>query len=92
MLAERMKTFPCSGEINFKVSDAKAIVAKIEQHFANEKPRIDRTDGVSMEFADWRFNIRSSNTEPLLRLNVETRGNLPLLDERTEVLRKMIEA
>ncbi|WP_284691713.1 phosphomannomutase [Pinirhizobacter soli] len=92
MLAERMKTFPCSGEINFKVSDAKAIVAKIEEHFASDKPRVDRTDGVSMEFADWRFNIRSSNTEPLLRLNVETRGNLPLLEDRTETLRKMIEA
>ncbi|WP_284692178.1 phosphomannomutase [Pinirhizobacter soli] len=91
MLAERMKTFPCSGEINFKVSDAKAIVAKIEQHFAGDKPRVDRTDGVSMEFADWRFNIRSSNTEPLLRLNVETRSNLPLLKQRTEELRGMIE-
>ena len=92
MLAERMKTFPCSGEINFKVSDAKAIVAKIEQHFASDKPRVDRTDGVSMEFTDWRFNIRSSNTEPLLRLNVETRADLPLLERRTEELRSMIEA
>jgi phosphomannomutase/phosphoglucomutase len=92
MLAERVAKFPCSGEINFKVSDAKAIVTKIEQYYAGDNPLLDRTDGVSMEFADWRFNVRSSNTEPLLRLNVETRSNPSLLERRTQELRKIIES
>jgi phosphomannomutase/phosphoglucomutase len=91
MLTERVARFPCSGEINFKVSDAKAIVAGIEAAFAGDHPAVDRTDGVSMEFADWRFNVRSSNTEPLLRLNIETRGDAALLERRTAQLRKLVE-
>jgi phosphomannomutase/phosphoglucomutase len=90
MLEERMAAFPCSGEINFKVDDAKAITARILDFYADASPRIDRTDGVSMEFDQWRCNVRSSNTEPLLRLNVESRGNPKLLEERTRELEKLI--
>jgi len=92
MLAERVAKFPCSGEINFKVGDAKAVVARIEAAYAKDHPAVDRTDGVSMEFSDWRFNVRSSNTEPLLRLNIETRGNQALLERRTAELRGLVEA
>ncbi len=74
LVSERMNAYPCSGEINYKVNDASQIIKSIEQKYALMAEQIDKTDGLSMEFADWRFNIRTSNTEPLLRLNVETKG------------------
>lgn len=74
LVSERMNAYPCSGEINYKVNDASEIIKLIEQKYTPMAEQIDRTDGLSMEFADWRFNIRTSNTEPLLRLNVETKG------------------
>ena len=75
LLAERIAKFPCSGEINFKVADTQAAIAKVEAAFAGERPEVMRLDGLSLAFADWRFNLRGSNTEPLLRLNVESRGD-----------------
>ncbi|HRX71830.1 MAG: phosphomannomutase [Gammaproteobacteria bacterium] len=88
----RMRAFPCSGEINFQVADAPAKLAEIRAAYADQQPKVDETDGLSLEFADWRFNLRSSNTEPLLRLNVETRGNAELLERCTGELRALIEA
>lgn len=64
--------FPCSGEINFTVKDSKATIEKILQHYQPQNPKLDMTDGISLDFGDWRVNVRSSNTEPLLRLNIET--------------------
>ena len=90
LVADRMQAFPCSGEINFRVDDAKATVARVMAHYASEQPTLDNTDGVSAEFKDWRFNLRSSNTEPLLRLNVETRGDAALLRTRTDELTALI--
>jgi phosphomannomutase/phosphoglucomutase len=90
LVADRMQAFPCSGEINFRVDDAKATVARVLAHYADQEPALDHTDGVSVEFATWRFNLRSSNTEPLLRLNVETRGDAGLLRVRTEELTALI--
>ena len=73
-LVEGMITkFPCSGEINFKVTDTKATIQKLFDHYADQHPKIDETDGVSLDFGTWRFNVRASNTEPLLRLNIESR-------------------
>ncbi|TCB80436.1 phosphomannomutase CpsG [Acinetobacter sp. ANC 4173] len=73
-LVEDMITkFPCSGEINFTVADTQATIQKLFDHFADQNPEIDRTDGVSLDFGTWRFNVRASNTEPLLRLNIESR-------------------
>ncbi|WP_442682398.1 phosphomannomutase [Stenotrophomonas sp. JC08] len=92
LVEERMQKFPCSGEINFKVSDAKAAVARVMQHFADQSPVLDHTDGVSADFGSWRFNLRSSNTEPLLRLNVETRGDAALLAQRTREISDLITA
>lgn len=90
LVEARMQKFPCSGEINFKVADAKAAVARVMQHYAAQSPALDDTDGVSAEFAQWRFNLRSSNTEPLLRLNVETRGDAALLEQRTQEISDML--
>lgn len=73
-LVEDMITkFPCSGEINFTVVDTQTTIQKIFDHFADQNPSIDETDGVSLDFGVWRLNVRASNTEPLLRLNIESR-------------------
>lgn len=87
-----MTAFPCSGEFNFKVQDVKASIARIEAEYAPQAKSIDRTDGLSLAFDDWRFNLRGSNTEPVLRLNVETRANLQRLSERTLTLSQQITA
>jgi phosphomannomutase len=72
-LVENMITkFPCSGEINFKVENTQTTIQKIFDYYAEQQPQIDRTDGVSLDFGAWRFNVRASNTEPLLRLNIES--------------------
>ena len=73
LVEEMIAKFPCSGEINFKVADTQTTIQKIFDHYADQKPVIDYTDGVSLDFAVWRLNIRASNTEPLLRLNIESR-------------------
>ena len=67
-----IERFPCSGEINFKVTDTTQTIDKIMAHYQSQNPEIDTTDGVSLNFGAWRFNVRASNTEPLLRLNIET--------------------
>ena len=85
LVDERIALYPCSGEINFHVADVKASIAAVRDHFAALQPLvIDTTDGLSMEFADWRFNLRGSNTEPVLRLNVESRQNLALMQAQVE--------
>ena len=73
LVEDMIEKFPCSGEINFKVADTQATIQKIFDHFADQNPAIDETDGVSLNFGAWRFNVRASNTEPLLRLNIESR-------------------
>jgi len=90
MVKQRIATYPCSGEINFKVRDAAAVMRKLHDSYAGEALVEDRTDGLSLEFAMWRFNVRSSNTEPLLRLNVETRADTQLLAVKTAELRQLI--
>jgi phosphomannomutase/phosphoglucomutase len=79
LVGERMKAYPCSGEINYKVQDVPVVLEKVMEHFAPLNPQVDNTDGVSLEFDNWRMNIRASNTEPLLRLNVESRGDADLV-------------
>ncbi|MDQ8960277.1 phosphomannomutase CpsG [Acinetobacter baumannii] len=73
LVESMIEKFPCSGEINFKVADTQATIQKIFDHFADQNPAIDETDGVSLNFGVWRLNVRASNTEPLLRLNIESR-------------------
>lgn len=74
LVNERIAKFPCSGEINFVVADSKATIQRVLDYFAPQQPAIDHMDGVSLDFGNWRFNLRSSNTEPLLRLNIESKG------------------
>ena len=92
MLAQRIKAFPCSGEINFRVVDASASIERVVNHFQPLNPAFDHTDGVSLDFGNWRFNLRSSNTEPLLRLNVEARGDEELMRDRTAEISRLLEA
>jgi phosphomannomutase len=79
LVSERVKAYPCSGEINYKVSAVAPVIDQVLAHFAPLQPKVDRTDGLSMDFGDWRFNLRASNTEPLLRLNVEARKDAALV-------------
>lgn len=92
MVEDRMAAYPCSGEINFKVDDAKAAIDRVMAHFAPQSPQLDRTDGISADFGDWRFSLRSSNTEPLLRLNVEARGSSALVDRMTAEISMLVGA
>lgn len=85
MVKERMELFPCSGEINRKVEDAVAIIAGAEQKYGSQGI-VDHLDGLSIDCEKWRFNLRMSNTEPVIRLNVETRGDKVLLEEKTKEL------
>jgi phosphomannomutase len=86
LVGERMRAFPASGEINRRVDDAPAVIARVEEKYTRGAVAVDRTDGLSVELAAWRFNLRSSNTEPLLRLNVESRGDAELMRAKTAEL------
>jgi phosphomannomutase len=86
LVGERMKKFPCSGEINSRVADPAALLKSIEERYASAAIGVDYTDGLSMTFDDWRFNVRMSNTEPVVRLNVESRGDEKLMTDKTAEL------
>lgn len=92
LVADRMRAFPCSGEINFTVADPRGSIDKVMHHFAGQAYTRDDTDGISADFGTWRFNLRSSNTEPLLRLNVESRGDEQLMRDRTEEISAILRA
>jgi phosphomannomutase len=91
LVAERIRLFPCSGEINFKVIDMEAVIARVQSHYLPHSPVLDSTDGLSMLFDDWRFNLRGSNTEALLRLNVETKANEALLKQKLSEISDLIQ-
>ncbi|HAE2269167.1 TPA_asm: phosphomannomutase, partial [Salmonella enterica subsp. salamae serovar 60:g,m,t:z6] len=84
LVRDRMAAYPASGEINSRLAEPAAAIARVERHFAGEAQAVDRTDGLSMSFADWRFNLRSSNTEPVVRLNVESSANTKLMEDKTQ--------
>jgi len=90
LVGERIKAYPCSGEINYRVNNVAESIEKVVGHYLPQNPVIDRTDGVSIEFADWRFNLRGSNTEPLLRLNVETRFDSFAVLQHVQVIEALI--
>ena len=91
MVGALRKDFPSSGEINFRVRDLPAIVKRVEAELAPRAQGVDRTDGLSLEFKDWRMNLRASNTEPLMRLNVEARGDAGLVAEGVARVTALIE-
>jgi phosphomannomutase len=84
LLDERIRRFPVSGEINRSVADARAVTERVQRRFARDARAVTHVDGVSMDMGDWRFNLRSSNTEPLLRLNVESRGDKALMEAKRD--------
>ncbi|MCY4044651.1 MAG: phosphomannomutase [Cellvibrionales bacterium] len=84
LISERVQAYPCSGEINSKLDDANAAIEKVKQAYQAQATGIDETDGISFEFDTWRFNLRSSNTEPVVRLNVESKGDIALMQEKTQ--------
>ena len=92
LVRERIDAYPCSGEINTTVKDSEATLTKIQDYFAELNPVVDYTDGVSLDFTSWRANIRVSNTEPLLRLNVETRADPELLRRRVLEISLILES
>ena len=83
LVAARIQAFPSSGEINRKLPDAKKVLTAAEAKYGKGAEVIDHTDGLSVDFKDWRFNVRASNTEPLVRLNVESRASESLMQEKT---------
>ena len=92
LVGECIAKYPCSGEINFHVTDVTASIASVQVDFEALNPLvIDTIDGLSMEFADWRFNLRGSNTEPVLRLNVETRHSPTLLALKTQDISQLLD-
>jgi len=92
MVGERIEKYPASGEINRRVSDANEAIESIRREYAPDAVSEDETDGVSIEFDDWRFNLRASNTEPVIRLNVESRGDQRLMQVKTREILGHIEA
>ncbi|MFA7165388.1 MAG: phosphomannomutase CpsG, partial [Desulfoplanes sp.] len=92
MVRERIEAFPASGEINSRLKDAPSAIARVRAHYASLATVVDTTDGVSMEFDAWRFNVRSSNTEPVVRLNVESRGNRELMQQKTAEILGILKA
>ncbi|MDT8443947.1 MAG: phosphomannomutase [Desulfuromonadales bacterium] len=86
LVGERMRMFPASGEVNRRLSHPAAAIAAVEKQYAPGAVYVDYTDGLSIEFPDWRFNLRMSNTEPVVRLNVESRGDQALMTQKTEDL------
>jgi len=92
LVEERMATFPCSGEINRSIEDPDRVVERVQARYADEAQLVEEVDGLSMAFADWRFNLRRSNTEPVVRLNVESRGDGALMEARTRELLDLIDA
>ncbi|GAB1264118.1 phosphohexomutase domain-containing protein [Aurantivibrio infirmus] len=91
LVSECIAEFPCSGEINRKISDPKVAIAKAEAFYAKNALSVEHVDGLSVAFEDWRFNLRMSNTEPVVRLNVESRGDIKLMEEKRDELLSLLD-
>lgn len=91
LVAERMQAYPCSGEINRSLKDAKKALDAVREYYRASAQSLDETDGISMAFDNWRFSLRMSNTEPVVRLNVESRADENLMQEKTQELLALIE-
>ena len=92
LVKEMVEAYPSPGEINRKIADPEAAITAIRQKYQHQASLIDTTDGLSMEFPKWRFNLRKSNTEPVIRLNIETRGDRKLLAECQNTLLALLES
>ena len=90
LVEDRFKSFPSSGEINFRVGDAATAIKKVVDTYLHLSQSLDDTDGFSLSFDDWRFNLRKSNTEPLVRLNIESKGNAEGLSAKVATIAKIL--
>ena len=86
----RIESYPCSGEINFTITDAKTAINTVKDFYSTQGGKLETTDGISYSFDNWRFNLRASNTEPLVRLNVETRADKLLLTQKVDELKQLL--
>lgn len=84
LVSNRMHKYPSPGEINIKIANPQKALACIKDHYAPTATNVSEVDGISIEFPSWRFNLRSSNTEPVVRLNLETKGDTTLMKEKTQ--------
>jgi len=91
LVSDRISKFPASGEINRRIEQPDKAMAKVQAVFEGQALVTDFTDGLSMDFSDWRFNLRMSNTEPVVRLNVESRANFELMREKTDMILALLD-
>ena len=91
LVDEMVEAYPSPGEINRKIADPAAAIQRVRKHYESSAQVIDETDGISMEFSQWRFNLRMSNTEPVVRLNLETRADERLLKRREKEILNILE-
>jgi phosphomannomutase len=92
LVRQRMAAYPCSGEINRTIEDPAAVLSRVEEAYRTQALAVEHVDGLSMDCGDWRFNLRMSNTEPVVRLNVESRGDQTLMEDQTAELLALIDA
>ena len=91
LVGEMVKAYPSPGEINRKIADPAAAIERVRAHYQASAVAVDDSDGISMEFPEWRFNLRMSNTEPVVRLNLETRGDRELLAQCQQELLTLLD-
>jgi phosphomannomutase len=91
LVGERVARYPASGEINRRIDDPDAAMQRVRERYADQALSVDETDGVGFDFERWRFNLRKSNTEPLIRLNVESRQDEALMRSKTREVLELIE-
>jgi len=92
LVKDRVSSFPSSGEINFKVKDADNSISSVLENYQSQAKTLDKTDGFSLIIDDWRFNLRKSNTEPLVRLNIESKGTSINLDDQVKKISKLLKS
>ena len=92
MVAQMQRNYPASGEINRRLADPQGALERVENCYGKDAVAVDRTDGLSLDMGNWRFNLRMSNTEPVIRLNVETRGDRALMEEKTADILAMLDS
>lgn len=90
LVEQRMNAYPASGEINSSLKNPQDSIDRVLSKYERNALSIDYTDGISVEYSDWRFNLRSSNTEPVVRLNVESRGDMKLMESRTQEILELL--
>ena len=92
LVDERINAYPASGEINSSIDNQAEAIKKVLQRYSPDALSIDYIDGISVEFEKWRFNLRTSNTEPVVRLNVESRGDVNLMNEKTKEILSILQS